>query len=93
MQNVIEQPVAVVLEPVQTAIPNAELNQTPTTATSAWAGTWPGVMAGKRPPKGSPRVDVVAEAEPSHSGTAVGAEHAVDNRVANCNSERAIALH
>jgi len=46
-----------------TAMPITELNPTPVAAMSTWAGTLPGLMAGKRPPQGSPRLDIVREEE------------------------------
>jgi hypothetical protein len=73
-----------------TAIPNAELNPRPVDEMSAWAGTLPGVMAGKRPPQGSPRVDFACKAESSHWGLAIGAEHV--GAVADYGSERAVVL-
>lgn len=46
-----------------TAMPIAEQSPTPVAPMSAWAGTLPGVMAGKRPPQGSPRLDIMCEEE------------------------------
>jgi hypothetical protein len=84
MRNGIQELAAVVLAPAQTrfapsesqaraatAIPNAELNSTPTNEVRLWAGTRPGVMAQKRPPQGAPRADLVARSRTAGPTTAV----------------------
>jgi hypothetical protein len=89
MQNGIQELAAVVFEPAQTrcaasvyqargatGIPDAELKSIPTAEVRLWAGTWPGVMAEKRPSLGAPRVDLVAEAASSPRRGAVDAKEA-----------------
>lgn len=57
---------------VATAVPRVELDPVLPTPSPMWAGTLPGVMAGKRPPKGSPRVDyVIIKGDATHPAVAV----------------------
>jgi hypothetical protein len=89
MQNGLQEPAAVVFEPAQarfaasvyqthgaTEIPDAELKSIPTAEVRLWAGTWPGVMAAKRPSPGATRVDPAAEAASSPRCGAVDANQA-----------------
>ncbi len=59
---------------VATAVTSVEPNPVPPVPGPMWAGTLSGVMAGKRPPKGSPRVEFVAAAEPTDVAVAVGVD-------------------
>ncbi len=57
------------------AVLEAKQHPTPTDTSSSWSFTLPGAMAGKRPPRGSPRVDFVVEKEAAGSAAPVGAEY------------------
>jgi len=71
-----------------TVFPHVKLNSMPAAERSAWAGTLPGVMAGKRPPRMSPRVDLVGEAESFQWDMADTVEYAANGGGAGCGSER-----
>jgi len=57
-----------------TVVPEVELEPLPPAVNPMWAGTLPGVMAGKRPPKGSPRVEFEVTARSAAVAVAVGAD-------------------
>ena len=71
-----------------TAVRNAGLTPMPAAAPSAWAGTLPGVMAGKRPPPSLLRVSLGREADSHHRDLADCAEYAVDG----CDADRGSAI-